>query len=281
VTRSTRLVPSRPALGFAAGVVTAATLAATVVLSSGAHADVTSVGGGAFGAKGTVTPLSGPTVTLAPTPAVTLPAAGGGPFTRSAASATLGRVLSTGELVVSTQGDKAVSHTRTVRSSATVSDTNLLDGRVTATAVSTTCLSNGDGSSGTTQLAGLGLPASVPAVSAAPAPNTVRTLPRGLGTVTFNEQMEVNTPGTTTSIVVNGIHVRLTGGTLGTGDIVIAQSRCAANGPDVLRAAASPSPSPSSSPSPSPSPSPVPVPVPVGGTAGPAQPVSGSVSFTG
>ena len=276
-------------IAAAAAAAAAATLAATVVLSSGAHADVTTVGGGAFGARADVTPLTGAPVTLGPTPAVVLPPAGGGPITDTAASATAGTppLFSTGALVVSTQGDTAVSHTRTVRSSATVSDTNLLDGRITATAVSTNCLSNGDGSSGATSLAGLGLPAGLPAVSASPAPNTVRTLPGGLGTVTFNEQVEVNTPGVTSSIVVNGIHIRLSGGTLGTGDIVIAQSRCSANGPDVLRPATSPSPSPS----------------PVAGGAGgagagaggsgsgnaagsgdtavPAAPVEGSVSFTG
>jgi len=86
VTR-TLSIPPRLAVPFVAGAAAAATLAATVALTSGAHADVTSVGGGAFGARASVTPLTGTAVTLAPTPAVTLPAAGGGPFTRTAASA--------------------------------------------------------------------------------------------------------------------------------------------------------------------------------------------------
>lgn len=285
--RRTLLSPSRLGPPLVAAGAAAVTLAATVVLTQGAQADVVTVGGGAFGASGVVT-RDGSTSTLAPTPSVVLPPGGGGPFTARAASASLRRSLLTGELVVSTQGDTAISHTRTVRSSARVVDVSLLDGRITADAVSTSCLSNGDGSSGSTTLTGL----NPPQVPPTPAPNTVVTL-SGIGTVTYNEQVEVNTPGVGTSIVVNGIHVRLSG-TLGTGEIVLAQSRCAANGPDVLRPSPPPPPSPSSSVSSSPSPTPSastsssPSPsedaadaADATDAAPPAEPVSGEVGYTG
>lgn len=292
---TTVLSPGRLAASLVAAGAAAATLAATVVLSGGAQADVTTVGGGAFGARGMVT-RDGSTSTLAPTPSVVLPSGGGGPFTASAPGASIRRALLTGPLVVQTQGDTAVSHTRTVRSSARILDVSLLDGRITADAVITNCVSNGEGSTGSTLLTGL----NPPDAPASPAPNTVVTLD-GIGTVTYNEQVETNVAGVGTRIVVNGIHVRLSG-TLGTGEIVIAQSRCTANGPDVLRPAPSPSPSPSVSPSMSPSPSPSGSTSPSASTstspspsssssesaqaaeaeaASPAQPVSGEAGFTG
>lgn len=278
----TASVRSRPALAALAGAAALATAAASVALSAGAQADVTSVGGGAFGASVDVTPRSSAPVAYGPRPTVTLPAAGGGPFTAAAASANVGRLLATGAMAVSTQGGTTVSHTRTVLSSATVSSPDLLDSDITANAASSTCRSNGDGSSATTSLVGLTLPVGVAAVSGTPAPNTVRTLPSG-DTVTFNEQVEVNTPGTTTSIVVNAIHVRLTGNRFGTGDIIVGQSRCSASGPDVLRpaAATSPSPTPTGSTGTARTGGTRSGSAATGNSAGPAAPVEGSVSFTG
>lgn len=104
-------------------------------------------------------------------------------------------------------------------------------GAVRASAVTSSCTANGTGSRGSTTLVGSNL-----GVSSNPAPNTVRRV-AGLGTVTINEQLRTNQPGRTTSITVNALHIRLSGSTLGTGDIVIGQSRCEANGPDVLLAA--------------------------------------------
>lgn len=137
---------------------------------------------------------------------------------------------------MSTEGGTAVSHTRTAESSATANNLNLLTGTATATLIRSECTSNGDGSTGSTTLAGLG--GAFAGLSATPAPNTTVA---GVGSVTLNEQVETNVPGSTTSIVVNAMHIELavTGPLPGpaddiTGDVIVGQSRCRANGPDVL-----------------------------------------------
>ncbi len=202
-----------------------------------ARADVISLGGGAYGLSVQASVL-GATASVGPDPTVTLPAAGGGPRTDSTASATVPGLLTTGVLSVRTEGDTVVSHTRSAHSSATVTNLNLLSGTATASLIESQCTSDGDGSTGSTTLAGLG--GRFAALSASPAPNTVVIL-AGVGSVVLNEQVETNTAGSTTSIVVNALHIELDiiGPLPGpsddiTGDIIIALSRCRANGPDVL-----------------------------------------------
>src|ERR1700722_3040066 len=78
------------------------------VAATPAYADVTSVSGGAFGESINVTPLGLLNVTSGPTPTVTLPGTGGGPFTGTLASVCAPTptcaLLKTGILNVSTQG---------------------------------------------------------------------------------------------------------------------------------------------------------------------------------
>jgi hypothetical protein len=213
-------------------------IAVTVLTAAGpARADVTSLAGGAYGLSVDATVL-GVAASFGPDPSVTLPAAGGGPIADSTASATVLALLTTGVLDVSTEGGTVVSHTRTAESSATVNNLNFLSGTATATLIRSECASNGDSSTGSTTLAGLG--GAFAGLSATPAPNTTATV-AGVGSVTLNEQVETNVPGSTTSIVVNAMHIELavTGPLPGpaddiTGDVIVGQSRCRANGPDVL-----------------------------------------------
>ncbi len=78
---------------------------ATMLTTGPAAADVTAVGGDAYGESVATKLLAGNVpVTSGPLPQVSLPAAGGGPFTKSAASAAVPMLLSTGVLTVSTSG---------------------------------------------------------------------------------------------------------------------------------------------------------------------------------
>jgi len=201
-----------------------------VCVAGPASADVTSVAGGAFGLSAAVTvPVTG-ALALAPSPSVTLPTTGGGPITRTVAKATVGTLASTGVLTVSTSGDSQISHGRTTRSSATVDALNI-GGRLGASTVTSRCTSNGDGSTGSTTLAGVtGI-----VTATVPAPNTVVQLP-GVGSVTLNEQIVTSQPGATSSITVNAVDVRIDPALLAgtSGQIIVGQSRCGALGPDVL-----------------------------------------------
>jgi len=211
-----------------------------------ANADVTSVGGGAFGESVAVRLLANNVpVNSGPMPQVFLPATGGGPFTKSTLSATVPGLLSAGVLTVSTSSSRLGSHTSTARSSASTANVRLGTGQLTATAVRSSCTASGLGSTGSTTLLGT----NIPGLAINPAPNTVINVP-GLGSVTFNEQIRTNSPGRSTSITVNAIHVRLANG-LATGNIIISQSRCVANGPDVLLTA-TPAPTPTGQPAPTP-----------------------------
>jgi len=211
-----------------------------------ANADVTSVGGGAFGESVAAKLLAGNVpVSSGPMPQVFLPASGGGPFTKSAASAKVPMLLSAGVLTVSTSSSRLGSHTSTAKSSAETANVKLGTGQLTASVVKSSCTASGLGSTGSTTILGTNLPG----LSANPAPNTTIAVP-GLGSVTFNEQIRSNSPGRSTSITVNAIHVRLTS-PLAAGDIIISQSRCVAKGPDVLLSA-TPAPTPTGQPAPTP-----------------------------
>ena len=90
--------------------------------------------------------------------------------------------------------------------------------------------SNGDGSTGSSTLTNVRV-AGVPVNVNAP-PNTVLAL-TGIGSVTINEQIRPTNGAGDTSIIVRAIHIRLNGA-LGNGDIILAESRCGARGPDVV-----------------------------------------------
>jgi hypothetical protein len=195
-----------------------------------ASAEVTAVDGGAFGVQVGVS-LLGISTTLAATPSVALPPAGGGPFTSNVASVNLPGVLTTGLLTTSTQGGNLNSHAGFATSDASVVNVNVLAGLVTANAIATTCTSNGDGSTGSTTLTGASV-SGIGNLAVNPAPNTTLTIP-GVATITLNEQTRTDTVGVISTITVSAIHVHLSG-VLAAGDIYVSRSVCEVTGPDVL-----------------------------------------------
>lgn len=208
-------------------------IACSAVLAGPALADVTEVSGGATGVSADVTTLLGINVGVSPTPNVTLPATGGGPFAQTVLSANVPGLLNVGVLNASTEGGNLGSHQGFATSSASVANVNALVGRITAQAIASKCTSNGDGSSGSSTLTTANLLGAALAVN--PAPNTVLSIPL-VGTVTLNEQIRPTNGAGDTSIIVRAVHIRLNvaGGLLGQGDIIIAESRCGARGPDVV-----------------------------------------------
>jgi hypothetical protein len=204
----------------------------STAFASSALADVTEVTGSAFGESVDVKLLNAVPVTSGPLPSVTMtsPPGGLGPFSQSALSASVPGLLTAGVLNASTQGGNLGSHAGFATSSASVANVNALLGRITATVIGSTCKSNGDGSTGSSTLTNLNVLGV--AVNAATAPNTTITLPT-VGRVIINEQIRPTNGPTTTSIIVRAIHVELDG-ILGSGDVIIAESRCGAKGPDVV-----------------------------------------------
>jgi hypothetical protein len=210
-------------------------------MAAPAAADVTDVSGsGAFGESVNVSVLGSGTVTSGPMPSVDLPSGGGGPVTDSLANVNLPGVLTSGVLDVSTEGTNLGSHSGTSTSSASVADATLgaaLSGQLggspllEADVISSHCTSNGDGSSGSSNLVALEVAGNGQPVS--PPPNTTIDVVPGALSVTLNEQI-VNNTGGETSITVNAVHVRLNLPGVATGDVILSQSRCRAAGPDVL-----------------------------------------------
>jgi hypothetical protein len=156
-------------------------------------------------------------------PTVTLPATGGGPFTANLVSVVIPGLLEAHALSVSTQG--ALGMSGFVASSAQAANTSAAAGAVKAGVVSSRCRIDSSGavtgSAAFANLTVLGSPASVN-----PSPNTTIPL-AGVGTLILNEQTSTTGPGGLRSITVNAIHLKLAG-TLGTGDIIVSQSRCIA-----------------------------------------------------
>jgi hypothetical protein len=204
---------------------------ATAVAVSPSSAEVTAVAGSAFGAQASVTVLALPPTTLAAAPTVTLPATGGGPLTATLASVDLPGVLSTGLLSVSTVGGNLNSHAGFATTDATIADVNAVAGLLTADAVSTTCTSNGDGSTASTTLANAQL-AGIGSLAVSPPPNTTIQL-ANLATITLNEQTRTDVVGAISTVTVTAVHIHLSG-VVANGDISLAQSVCEVTGPDVL-----------------------------------------------
>lgn len=207
-----------------------------VVASGSSSADVATVTGSAFGARGDVTiTLFGGTLHLDPTPSVTLPAAGGSQ-TDTAPSASLASgpadILETGALTVSTQG--TTGSTGSVTSTASAQDVG--PGPITADSMTSTCTADESGVTGSAQIAnGVVVTDDVDPdndtddikvqVPPNPPPNTSYTgILRGVGNdtfrVVFNEQ--VVTAG---SITVNAMHLIATG-PIALGDVFVGHSVC-------------------------------------------------------
>ncbi len=205
-------------------------LFAVLLMAGPVLAALTTVSGHAFGESVNVTPLGLAKVSSGPLPSTgELPATGGN-LHNGALESCVGvplagcNILSTGTLTVNTHG--TTGDTGTVHSDATVQTVNALSGLVTASAVSSRCdvASNG-ATSGSSSLTNLQINGTTAASN--PGPNTQVVLldAAGLviGYVVLNEQTYNST---TNELTVNAVHIYLTGGSLGTGDIIIAQSQC-------------------------------------------------------
>lgn len=193
---------------------------------------LTTISGYAYGEYVNVTLLNLANVTSGPLPTA-------GPFNQnsnfsagptSAASACVFSVpltcnlLSTGVLTVATAG--TVGPTGSVHSTASVNTVNALSGLVTGTTVASECRVDSNGAtSGSSTLTNVQV--NNITVASNPGPNTqVVLLDAGnvaAGYVVLNEQIY---NATTNTLEVNAIHIYLTGGSLGTGDIIIAHVEC-------------------------------------------------------
>jgi uncharacterized repeat protein (TIGR01451 family) len=173
---------------------------------------VVALAGGAFGEQLSFTVL-GLTVSSPPTPSVTLPSGGGGPFTSSLATVGMPGILSFDTLKVSTQGGSGSAIS--VDSSADVAKANIMIGGVTADTVHSQCSAKLSSTSGSSKVAGLMINGK--AVSATGGRIDIP----GVGTLILNEQ----TTSPSGVLTVNAMHLVLNG-RVGTGDIVVAQSRC-------------------------------------------------------
>ena len=231
LTGATRLVA---ATGLTTFMATAGFLSTGALQSASATTPVPvqSVSGSAYGESvnvsqilGLVNLTSGPIptpVVLAPNGSSSTPAS-----PESALSASVPNLLSVGVLNADTQGDFAGTPAALVgsHSSASVANVNigsLLVPILHVDAVSSSCASNANGSTGTASVVNLAI-AGMSLINGTIPANTSIPLP-GIGTIYLDQQTTTSSPAGS-SITVNAIHVALNG-LLGNGDIIISQSQC-------------------------------------------------------
>ncbi len=229
----------------------AAILATT--MSPTAQADVDSVSGSAYAAALNSSLLG---QVIAPTPLVsgsaTEPTNSFGPIDQSTLPVDVIGLLHIGVLNGFTQGDGVAAgdptgHFGFALSRASAADIVVGLGALTIDAVESVCRSDGDGSTGSTELVGAVLGGNP--LLESPLPNTVVELP-GILSIVLNEQTISNAPGST-SIRVRALHITVLpglAGLLGVVDVIIGESNCAASGPDVNSTTTSSTTSPPTSP---------------------------------
>ncbi len=220
----------------------AVTVVATVVVcgllgAPPAAADVDAVSARAFGllVRSELLDVAIPEVPAGINGVAAEPVDSFGPLTGLADPAGIPQVLRVGSVGATVEGARVVGEDHLGSASARASVDGLVLGSnlVTVAAVTSSCTANGDGSTGAVVLENLVLGnRSV----AAPAPNTRVEVPNVL-TAVLNEQVVTNRRGST-SIVVRAAHLLVLPGVLGeaVADVVVAESRCSATGPDVLTA---------------------------------------------
>ncbi|MGH9278076.1 MAG: choice-of-anchor P family protein [Acidimicrobiales bacterium] len=209
-----------------------------LILGTGAaRADVDSAQARAFGA------FVGGTLTILPeTPVTSLsanestPPAGLGPFENITLDINLPGILRVPVLRSAVQAGNLAGDDHSGFAAALAEVTNPSVGldAITADAIASSCTSNGDGSSGNTTVANLRIGTNT-LLNGPIAPNTQIVVP-GVLSVILNEQIVVDGPGST-SIIVRGAHVQLLPSPLlptAVLDVILAESRCAVQGPDVL-----------------------------------------------
>jgi hypothetical protein len=205
--------------------------AALLIMAAPVLAALDTVSGHAYGESVDVTLLNAVHVTSGPTPYTGELASNGsnsplgGSLATVCVPAITCDVLSTGVLTVHTEGSTGASGT--VKSTASVANVDALTGILTATLIYSECDIDSNGAAtGFTTLTSASLD-HTQSLAVNPGPNTQIAL-TGLvtGTLTLNEQ--IYDSGTNT-LTVNAIHIHLTAGSFGSGDIIIAQSQCDAS----------------------------------------------------
>lgn len=200
------------------------------------------IGGGAFGQSVNVTSPLGAVISSGPSPSVILPPEGGGPFTKALASVNVAGLLTASTLDVSTEGQRPGADAF-VESSAAALRADIGGGLIVFERIASECRSDGSGSSASTTIVKIVVNGQT-LVNLQPAPNTEIGIP-GVGVLVLNEQIASDSPtvahplgGFTqfgdTSVTVNAAHLKLLPGSpLGTGDIILSQSRCSLEGPAI------------------------------------------------
>lgn len=211
--RSLSLAPPASSSRHRLALMTAVSLTATLAGTGSAGAAV-SVTGGAYGVNANVNALLAP-VSVGALPSVSLPVDGGGPFTESLLSANVGGLAPIGVARMSTEGNSGIG---TVRSSVVTADVGVA-GLVAASAARSRCSVTTTGADGSASVVGL-VVAGIAISTIDAGPNTSIALP--VGRVIVNEHRR----GGDSQITVNAVHVILNAAFV-TGDVVIAQSRCA------------------------------------------------------
>lgn len=197
--------------------VTSASLLATFVWTATACADG-SVAGGAFGVQANVNAVLAP-VSIGALPSVSLPPEGGGPFSESLLSANLAGLAPVQLARVSTEGNSGLG---SAKSSATILAADVA-GLVSVSAAKSRCSAGADSADGSASVVDL-VVAGIPISTVDVGPNTSITLP--VGTVIINEQRRTRD----SQITVNAVRASLAVAAV-TGDVVLAQSRCAVRSP--------------------------------------------------
>lgn len=226
-------VPRDPAGSLRRGARRALTVGAIVpavalAIAAPAFAAVTAVDGAASGVSASTTGTLA--ISVPPTPSVALPSGGSAtPITGTVASVNAAPLLSTGVVNTSTQGTPAGG---SVTSSASVDDTALVGlagaNLLTADVISSQCVSNESGSTGSSTITGLtalGVPVNVTG-----APNQTVNI-AGLGTLHINEQITTGS-GSSTSIVVNALRLQLNVPLATTGTVTLSHSECGVTSDD-------------------------------------------------
>jgi hypothetical protein len=237
ISRSKRLAPPRSRFLRPLGVVIVAlgSTAGSFALFGSSAANAASgpdtVAGSAFGAS-----LTGLLNVLAPTPTVTLPASGAAQ-SASLINLPLDPVLTSDTLIATSVANNATLATEQVLSKGEIEGLNVLGltAGINASAVTSTCQSSATGSTGGDLIVGLelaGTPITVPTV-----PDSFLSAAElgplaGVVSIELNVQTISNVIHST-SITNDAIVIKLLSVASGGETIVLAESHCAAAGPDI------------------------------------------------
>lgn len=195
------------------------------------------VGGAAFGEQGQVDLYGRPPQSSGPAPAVKSPTSGCGPFsqTRTLQRAGISPLYSARGMRVSVDGDRS-GPDAFARSVADVTSAALGMGLVFVDGAHSECRATATGATATTTIGKLSV-AGLGERDLRPAPNTRVPVP-GVGTLILNEQVRSHTSPSgdqlgSDAVTVNALRLDLTGGNLGTGSVILGQSRCSIQGPHI------------------------------------------------